>query len=40
MPEGISGQETSNVDEVFDNCLNILSAHYGVDCKKIWESIE
>jgi len=40
LPEGVSGQKTYTLDEVFDECIDILSEHYNVDGRKIWKSIK
>ncbi len=37
-PDLISGQKTYSVEEVFDECIGILSNHYQVDCKEIWKT--
>ena len=39
-PEMVIGQGTHTVDEVFDECIEMLSKHYGTDCKAIWKNIE
>lgn len=35
LPESIAGQKTYAVDEVFDECYDILSEHYNCDVKKL-----
>ena len=34
------GEKTYTVDEVFDECIEILSNHYKVDGRKLWNSIK
>lgn len=34
-PDAIAGQKTYTVEESFDKCCDILSAHYGVDVRKL-----
>ncbi|MDO9152954.1 MAG: hypothetical protein Q7U47_04475 [Paludibacter sp.] len=36
----IENEKTYTVDEVFDECIDILSSHYKVDGRKIWNSIK
>ena len=40
LPDAITKKPTHSVEQVFDECLDILSEHYNTDCKKIWKSIE
>ncbi len=35
VPDGIENEKTYSVDEVFDECYDILSANYGVDVRKL-----
>lgn len=35
LPDAIAGQKTYSVDEVFDECYDILSEHYKCDVRKL-----
>ncbi len=35
LPEAIAGQKTYSVDEVFNECYDILSEHYNCDVRKL-----
>jgi hypothetical protein len=37
---GIETERTYSVDEVFDECVDVLSKHYQVDGNKIWNNIK
>jgi hypothetical protein len=35
LPEEIAGQKTYSVDEVFNECYDILNEHYNCDVRKL-----
>ena len=37
---GLESEKNHTVDDVFDECIEILSNHYKVDGRKIWNSIK
>lgn len=40
IPQSILEGKTYTVEESFDKCIDILSEHYNVDGRKIWDSIK
>lgn len=35
LPEGVDGKKTYTIDEVFEECYDILSEHYKCDVRKL-----